>query len=122
MMSLSEIHEKTERLTADLFNATIPVASESVIPLVAPGSGSVTRYTRTLLHQPGPVLPLPRNFHQHAAHDCGAGHKSVALALENPHFASSHGLAEPFDILDRDSCVSSSMMDDHRASDINIPK
>ena len=67
-----------------------------------------------------PLLPLAADFHEDAAHDMGAGHQAVAFALENSHLAPPHRLAQPLDILHRDTGITSPMVDDNWSGDVDI--
>jgi len=74
------------------------------------------------LNDSHPVLPLFRDLHQYASHHARTGHQSMTLTLQYPDLAPSHRLSQPFDIFHWHSRVSTTVMDHHRACDIDIPE
>jgi len=72
------------------------------------------------LNRTGPVLPITRHLREHVAHDLGAGHEAVLLALEDADFAFAHQFAEPADVGNGDARVFAAVVDDDGAVDVFI--
>ena len=74
------------------------------------------------LYDGGPILPLFGDFGEDVAHHFGGGHEPVSLTLEDAHLTTSHGLAEPLDILNGHASILAAVVDDSRPCDVHIPE
>lgn len=73
-----------------------------------------------LLDDGGPILPIGSHLGEHVAHDLGAGHEAMLLALENADLALAHQLAEPAHVVDGDARVLAAVVDDDGAVDVLV--
>lgn len=72
------------------------------------------------LDKGSPILPLLGDFSQNTAHDTSRSHKAMTLAFQDPHLTPSHCFTQPLHIVDWNTGIFATMVDDDGARNVHV--